>query len=68
MGTAVVAEELPDADELEELYRLDASEPEPEGEDEDEDDGDGDGDGDDEDDDGEDDDDGPFKPGEMPHE
>jgi len=33
MGTAVVAEELPDADELEELYRLDASEPEPEGED-----------------------------------
>ena len=30
MGTAVVAEELPDADELEELYRLDASEPEPE--------------------------------------
>lgn len=64
MGTAVVAEELPDADELEELYRLDASEPEPEGEDED----DGDGDGDDEDDDGEDDDDGEFKPGEMPHE
>jgi hypothetical protein len=62
MGTAVVAEELPDADELEELYRLDASEPEPEGED------DGDGDGDDEDDDGEDDDDGEFKPGEMPHE
>ena len=64
MGTAVVAEELPDADELEELYRLDASEPEPEGEDED----DGDGDGDDEDDDGEDDGDGEFKPGEMPHE
>lgn len=62
MGTAVVAEELPDADELEELYRLDASEPEPENED------DGDGDGDDEDDDGEDDDDGEFKPGEMPHE
>ena len=61
MGTAVVAEELPDADELEELYRLDASEPEPEDED------DGDGDGDDEDDDGED-DDGEFKPGEMPHE
>ena len=61
MGTAVVAEELPDADELEELYRLDASEPEPEDEDDD------DGDGDDEDDDGED-DDGEFKPGEMPHE
>lgn len=62
MGTAVVAEELPDADELEELYRLDASEPEPE--DEDEDDGDGDG---EDDEDGEDDDDGEFKPGEMPH-
>ena len=60
MGTAVVAEELPDADELEELYRLDASEPEPEDEDDD-------GDGDD-DDDGEEDDDGEFKPGEMPHE
>ena len=53
MGTAVVAEELPDADELEELYRLDASEPEPEPEPE----------PDDEDDD----DDGEFKPGEMPH-
>jgi hypothetical protein len=62
MGTAVVAEELPDADELEELYRLDASEPEPEDEDEDDDDGE-----DDEDDDGGDDDDGKFKPGEMPH-
>jgi hypothetical protein len=59
MGTAVVAEELPDADEL---YRLDASEPEPE--DEDGDDGDGDG---EDDEDGEDDDDGEFKPGEMPH-
>ena len=65
MGTAVVAEELPDADELEELYRLDASEPEPEDEDDDDDD-DGDGDGED-DEDGEDDDDGEFKPGEMPH-
>ena len=64
MGTAVVAEELPDADELEELYRLDASEPEPEDEDEDDDDGDGDG---EDDEDGEDDDDGEFKPGEMPH-
>jgi hypothetical protein len=62
MGTAVVAEELPDADELEELYRLDASEPEPEDEDEDDDDGDG-----EDDEDGEDDDDGEFKPGEMPH-
>jgi hypothetical protein len=60
MGTAVVAEELTDAGELDELYRLDASEPEPEDED-----GDGDGDGED---DGADDDDGEFKPGEMPHE
>jgi hypothetical protein len=64
MGTAVVAEELPDADELEELYRLDASEPEPENEDGDEDTSD---DGKNNDD-GEDDDDGEFKPGEMPHE
>jgi hypothetical protein len=62
MGTAVVAEDLPDADELEELYRLDASEPEPEDEDEDDDDGDG------EDDENGEDDDGEFKPGEMPHE
>jgi hypothetical protein len=58
MGTAVVAEELPDADELEELYRLDASEPEPEH---------GNDDDDDDDDDDNDDDDGGFKPGEMPH-
>ena len=65
MGTAVVAEELPDADELDELYRLDASEPEPEDEDEGDDDGEDDGEGDG---DGEDDDDGEFKPGEMPHE
>ena len=57
MGTAVAAEELPAADELEELYRLDASEPAPENEDDDEDTSD----------DGEDDDDGGFKPGEMPH-
>jgi hypothetical protein len=63
MGIAVVAEELPDADELDELYRLDASEPEPE--DEDEDDGEDDEDGEDDDDgDG---DGGGFKPGEMPH-
>jgi hypothetical protein len=62
MGTAVVAEELPDADELEELYRLDASEPAPENEDDDEDTSD-----DGEDDDGEDEDNGGFKPGEMPH-
>lgn len=65
MGTAVVAEELPDADELDELYRLDASEPVPEDEDEDD---DGDGDDDDGDGDGEDDGDGELKPGEMPHE
>jgi hypothetical protein len=63
MGTAVMAEELPYADELEELYRLDASEPEPENEDDDQDDDDGEDDGN-----GEDDDDGEFKPGEMPHE
>ena len=62
MGNAVVAEELPGADELDELYRLDASEPAPEDEDEDDDDGDG-----EDDEDGEDDDDGEFKPGEMPH-
>ena len=61
MGTAAVAEELPGADELDELYRLDASEPEPEDEDDDEDDDGGD------EDDAEDDDDGEFKPGEMPH-
>ncbi len=47
MGNAAVAEELPGAGELDELYRLDASETEPE--DEPEDDGD---DEDDEDDDG----------------
>jgi hypothetical protein len=63
MGTAVMAGELPDADELDERYRLDASEPAPEDEDEDDGDGDGKDDGD-----GEDDDDGEFKPGEMPHE
>ena len=51
----------PDSDELDELYRLDASEPEPENEDDGQDDDDG-------DDDSEDDDDGEFKPGEMPHE
>jgi hypothetical protein len=57
MGNAAVAEELPGADELDELYRLDASEPEPEP-DEDEDDTD-------EDDTGEDDEE--FKPGGIPH-
>lgn len=65
MGIAVVAEELPDADERDELYRLDASEPEPENEDEDD---DGDGDGEDGDGgDGGGGDGGGFKPGEMPH-
>ena len=62
MGTAVVAEDRPDADEREELYRLEASEPEPENEDDGQDDDDGDDDSEDDDDDGE------FKPGEMPHE
>jgi hypothetical protein len=64
MGTAAVAEELPGADELDELYRLDASEPEPEDEEEDDEDND---DGDDDDGGGDDDDDGEFTPGEMPH-
>jgi hypothetical protein len=40
MGNAAVAEELPGADELDELYRLDASETETEPEPEPEDDGD----------------------------
>jgi hypothetical protein len=35
MGNAAVAEELPGADELDKIYRLDASEPEPEPEPED---------------------------------
>jgi hypothetical protein len=62
MGNAAVAEELPGADELDELYRLDASEPEPEP-DEDEDDTDEDDTG--EDDTGEDDEE--FMPGGIPH-
>ena len=45
MGNAAMTEELPGAEELDELYRLDASETEPEDDDED--------DEDDEDDDGE---------------
>jgi hypothetical protein len=57
MGNAAVAEELPGADELDELYRLDASEPEPEP-DEDE---------DDTDEDDTDEDDEEFKPGGIPH-
>jgi len=56
MGTAVVAEELPGAGELDELYRLDASETEPEDdEDDDEDDTDEGG------------DEGGMKPEGMPH-
>jgi hypothetical protein len=58
MGNAAVAEELPGAGELDELYRLDASETEPEDEDdEDEDDEDEDEDGDE----------GGMKPEGMPH-
>jgi hypothetical protein len=37
MGNATMTEELPGADELDELYRLDASETEPEDDDDDED-------------------------------
>jgi len=37
MGNAAVAEELPGADELDELYRLDASQPEPGNEDDEDD-------------------------------
>jgi hypothetical protein len=62
MGNAAVAEELPGADELDELYRLDASEPEPEPDGDEDDEEDDDGDGDEEDG-----DDGPFKPGGIPH-
>jgi hypothetical protein len=43
MGNAALAEELASTDELEELYRLDASESEPEDDDEDDADGDEDG-------------------------
>jgi len=60
MGTAVVAEELPGAGELDELYRLDASESEPEPEDDEDDD-------EDEDDADEGGDEGGMKPEEMPH-
>ncbi len=59
MGNAAVAEELPGADELDELYRLDASESGPED--------DGDDDDDQDDDDNDDEDGGGFKPGEIPH-
>jgi hypothetical protein len=60
MGNAAVAEELPGAIELDELYRLDASETQPEDDDENDDENE------DEDQDDED-DDGGFKPGEIPH-
>jgi hypothetical protein len=60
MGNVAVAEELAGSDELDELYRLDASESEPEDEpDEDDEDQDDEDEGEDE---GED-----IKPGEMPH-
>jgi hypothetical protein len=59
MGNAAIAEELTGIDELDELYKLDASESEPEDDDED-----GDDDGDD---DGEADDDEGVKPDDMPH-
>ena len=64
MGNVAVAEELAGSDELEELYRLDASESEPEDEPDDEPD---DEDQDDEDQDDEDEGEGGIKPGEMPH-
>jgi len=53
MMNAAVAEELPGVDELDELYRLDASETEPEDDDEDEDEDDQDEEG--------------IEPEEMPH-
>ena len=59
MGTAVLAEELPGAGELDELYRLDASEPGPEPED--------DGDEDEDEDDDTDDGDEEFEPHGIPH-
>jgi hypothetical protein len=59
MGNAAVAVELPGAEELDELYRLDASETEPE-DDEDEDEDDEDDEDDDEDEEG-------IQPEEMPH-
>jgi hypothetical protein len=59
MGNMAVAEELADCDELDELYRLDASESDPEDEPEDD---------DEQDDDDEDDEGGGIKPQGMPHE
>jgi hypothetical protein len=45
MGNVAMTEELLGADELDELYRLDASETDPEDDDDEDDDGDEDGDG-----------------------
>ncbi len=59
MGNAAVAGELTSRDELDELYRLDATESEPEPDDDDE------PDDDEEEDEG--DDDGGIKPEDMPH-
>jgi hypothetical protein len=59
MGNAAVAGELASTDELDELYRLDASEGEPEPGDDEPD--------DDEEEDDEGDDDGGIKPEDMPH-
>ncbi len=57
MGNAAVAVQWPGAEELDELYRLDASEPEPGDDDEDE----------EGEDDQDDDDEGGVQPEEMPH-
>ena len=59
MGNAAVAGELASTDELDELYRLDASEGEPEPGDDEPD--------DDEEDEGDDDDGGGIEPEDMPH-
>ena len=65
MGNVAVAEELAGSDELDELYRLDASESDPEDEPEDDDEQDDEGDSDD---DGEGDEGTGIKPEGMPHE
>ena len=72
MGNAAAAGELAGIDELDELYKLDASESEPDEDEDDEDDDDGEDDDDDgEDDDGEDEDEDDggegVKPDDMPH-
>ena len=65
MGNAAAAGELAGIDELDELYKLDASESEPDDEDDEEDEDDEDEDEDE--DDGEDDDGEGVKPDDMPH-